>query len=88
MVNPHRHHTLPVNGVRGPERALVREGQDILREAGIDPLKGIENLTWAPNKGHTFDATEALVEDLRRYRGDREGLIEALADHGRLARER
>lgn len=31
MENPHDHHILSVNGRLGAERALVREGQDILR---------------------------------------------------------
>jgi hypothetical protein len=65
MINPHRHHILSLNGTAGAERALVREGQDILRGVGIDPVNGVENLVWAPNKGHTFAATETLVNDLR-----------------------
>ncbi len=65
ITRPHRHHILSLNGRAGEERALVREGQDILRGVDIDPLHGIENLTWAPNKGHTIDVTRTLVGELR-----------------------
>ncbi|MBQ0929751.1 hypothetical protein [Ideonella alba] len=65
MQNAHRHHILDANGQPGPQRALVREGQDILREYDIDPLHGTENLVWAPNKGHSLANTESLVEQLR-----------------------
>ena len=65
MRQPHLHHILSVNGRRGEERALIREGQAILNDVGINPLKDREVLVWAPNKGHTVAETRMLVERLR-----------------------
>lgn len=91
MKNAHKHHNLEVNGRSGAHRALVREGQDILREYDIDPLHGVENLTWAPNKGHTLANAESLVSRLREARqwGEpREVIIEILRQAGEQARNR
>ncbi|HET9334863.1 MAG TPA: hypothetical protein VFO12_00485 [Sphingomicrobium sp.] len=85
MINPHRHHILSLNGTAGAERALVREGQDILRSAGIDPVKGVENLVWAPNKGHTLGATQALVTSLREVAGSPKLILRVLREHGQIA---
>ena len=91
MKNPHIHHVLEVNGRQGPHRAAVREGQDILRKHGIDPLQGIENLTYAPNKGHTRAAAEALVDDLKvadELGLGREHIVDILGKHGNIAARR
>lgn len=91
MQNPHRHHILDVNGREGPQRTLVREGQDILREYQIDPLHGAENIAWAPNKGHTLVNTEALVGELKAAKllGEpRETVVEILRRAGELAKTR
>lgn len=80
-----------IDGRPGPERALVREGQDILRSYDIDPLHGIENLVRAPNKGHTMDATQRLVDELRFERdagSDRSIIVDILRKHGQKASER
>jgi hypothetical protein len=42
MLNRHVHHKLFKKG--------LGEAQNILRKHGIDPIIGIENLVWAPNK--------------------------------------
>lgn len=70
--------------------ALAREGHEILEKHGIDPLKGLENLTWAPNiKGqHVTKNVEAIVEDLKAVDeagGDREAIAKVLERHGRRA---
>lgn len=91
MKNPHRHHILEVNGRPGEHRAIVREGQEILRSYDIDPLQGVENLVWAPNKGHTLNAASDLVSELRNARDeglDRNSIVEILMDHGQRARGR
>lgn len=85
MYEPHRHHILDWDGQPGAHRALVREGQDILREVDIDPILGLENLVWAPNKGHTIGATRSLVDDLRAARGSRSDIVEILRMHGDAA---
>jgi hypothetical protein len=88
MKNPHRHHILGVNGRAGEHRALVREGQQILEDVGINPLTDMENLVWAPNKGHTMAEAKALVERLRLEQGSREGILEVLSDFGTRAANR
>ena len=88
MRNPHKHHILDLNGRAGEHRALVREGQDILRDVGIDPLKGLENLTWAPNRGHTMQATANLVSKLRQDAGSRKAILRTLEEFRDAARNR
>ncbi len=88
MVSPHRHHILELNGQPGVHRALVREGQDILRSYKIDPVLGPENLIWAPNRGHGVGPTQSLVNELRaaaQAQASREYIEGILARHGRSA---
>ena len=49
MKNHHAHHILLKRGNGKAQQELVKEGQEILREYDIDPIYGLENLTWAPN---------------------------------------
>ena len=91
MKNPHDHHTLEVNGRPGEHRAIVREGQEILRNYDIDPLHGLENLVRAPNKGHTMGAAQELVDELKaakEYGFSRNDVVEILKRHGEIARGR
>jgi hypothetical protein len=91
MLSPHRHHILELNGHPGVHRALIREGQDILRSYGIDPVRGTENLIWAPNRGHGVAPTRLLVEELR-FAAEaglpRDYVIETLLRHGGYAQTR
>jgi RHS repeat-associated protein len=68
IPDPHAHHVLPKRG-RPVQRALVQEGQEILRRrGGIDPIFGTQNLTWAPNRvpgQHSTAAIRSVVEKLR-----------------------
>lgn len=70
------------------------EGQGILREVGIDPILGPENLVWAPNRvngQHGHDALMEVVEALRAVKamgGDRVDFIEVLRDKGEVAAAR
>jgi len=93
MVNPHPHHILYKVGVGEKQQALVLEGQGYLRAVGIDPVKGIDNLVWAPNiKGqHTIGNLEPLVRDLRsasELGATRADIYDILGTHGELARLR
>lgn len=68
MPRPHGHHVLFKKGIGPAQQALVEEGQTILRRrAGIDPIWGLQNLTFAPNIAgqHDFEALEAVVVRLR-----------------------
>lgn len=44
MIKPHAHHILFKKGLRQKQQELVREGQEILRRYGVDPIIGKENL--------------------------------------------
>ncbi len=50
MIDPHVHHILFKIGNGAAQQELVKEGQEILRKYGIDPIVGEENLVWAPNR--------------------------------------
>ena len=68
MHDPHAHHVLFKVGNGSAQKALVAQGQDILRSVGIDPIYGKEVLGWAPNrvKGqHSKDALQPLVDRLQ-----------------------
>ncbi|UJF32198.1 AHH domain-containing protein [Paenibacillus hexagrammi] len=50
MIDPHAHHILFKKGLGKTQQELVKEGQEILKEYGIDSIMGLENLVWAPNR--------------------------------------
>ncbi len=94
MLNPHAHHILFKYGLGRAQRELVREGQGILRGVGIDPILGIENLVWAPNKirgQHSFSALSNVVKELRKLQaagGDYDDFVELLKSLGKIAATR
>ncbi|WP_070128256.1 AHH domain-containing protein [Bacillus mycoides] len=94
MKNPYVHHILFKKGLGQKQQELVREGQEILRRYGIDPIIGEENLVWAPNAvigQHSLDALEIVVKRLRDVEaidGDLDDIVEALKDLGDIASTR
>ncbi|MCT2347587.1 AHH domain-containing protein, partial [Niallia taxi] len=94
MINPHAHHILFKKGLGQKQQELVREGQEILRRYGIDPIIGEENLVWAPNAvvgQHSLDALEEVVNRLRAVEsegGDLDDIVETLEELGVLASRR
>uniref|UniRef100_UPI001F59F763 hypothetical protein n=1 Tax=Bacillus cereus group sp. BfR-BA-01523 TaxID=2920371 RepID=UPI001F59F763 len=94
MINPHAHHILFKRGLGQKQQELVREGQEILRRYGLDPIIGKENLVWAPNAvigQHSFGALENVVNRLRAVEdeeGDLDDIVEALEELGELASRR
>ena len=94
MIRPQAHHIVFKNGIGPEQQALVVEAQAILRNHGIDPIIGPENLTLAPNvKGqHTIEALEPLVEKLRAKNVDpfttRDDIVEILNEYGEIAASR
>jgi hypothetical protein len=93
MKQPHAHHVVYENGIGKAQQAVVKEGQEILRRHGLDPVKGLENLVWAPNvKGqHNLANLTAVVDDLKA--ADAAGLgknelIAILRDHANAAAAR
>ncbi|WP_051192370.1 AHH domain-containing protein [Butyrivibrio sp. VCB2001] len=91
MYDPHAHHILFKNGNGEAQQALVEEGQAILREYGLDPVIGHENLVWAPNRvvgQHAYPALEKVVNSLRKVRDDGgtyEEIVEVLQLMGNYA---
>ncbi len=94
MVDPHAHHILYKKGRGAKQQELVQEGQGILRDAGIDPIYGPENLTWAPNRvagQHGIEDLSELVEALRETEaigGDQQDFADVLEFYGNKASRR
>lgn len=94
MYDPHSHHIVFKKGNVKAQKELVKEGQDILREYDIDPILGLENLVWAPNrvKGqHGIEALRSVVENIKKVRdagGDRDDMVEMLEKLGDIAKRR
>ncbi|MEI4804026.1 AHH domain-containing protein [Bacillus sp. FJAT-51639] len=84
MVNPHAHHILFKKGLGQKQQELVREGQEILRRYGIEPIIGKENLVWAPNiitGQHGIECLQHIVDKLKEvdsFGGTREKMVEIL----------
>jgi hypothetical protein len=94
MYDPHAHHILYKKG-RGPaQQRLVREGQKILREYGIDPFFGKENLVWAPNRvagqHHINDVTKTVnaLKAVKAEGGSYEDIVNVLYRAGAEAANR
>jgi hypothetical protein len=88
----HAHHILFKEGSGEKQQLLVKEGQEILRKVGIDPLFGKEVLTWAPlnPKGlHAKPTVDALVKDLQALWDsgirDKGEFADILKKHGEFA---
>jgi Pretoxin HINT domain len=92
MFRAHGHHILFKKGIGPRQQALVNEGQAILRHVGINPIRGVENLTWASNvKGiHTGQHLRSVVDDLRGLGANPlyDDVVDVLGKHGAAARAR
>ncbi|WP_216773599.1 T7SS effector LXG polymorphic toxin [Metabacillus halosaccharovorans] len=94
MYDPHAHHIVFKKGNGKAQKELVKEGQEILREYDIDPILGLENLVWAPNrvKGqHGYEALKYVVDNIKKVRdagGDRDDMVEMLEKLGDVAKRR
>ena len=94
MIDPHAHHILFKEGNGAAQKVLVQEGQAILRRFDIDPILGVENLTWAPNRvvgQHGINALTNVVNRLKQveqFGGSRTDMVETLKDLGQLAAQR
>lgn len=68
MSNPHAHHAVFKAGQPGKMSTVVSEAQSVVRQrAGIDPIWDLENLGWAPNKGHSIAVAEDQLSRLRVF---------------------
>ena len=98
MVDPHAHHILFKEGHGSAQKALVKEGQELLRRYNIDPIMGKENLIWAPNrvKGqHGIETLKNVVDNLKSIEDIggsseriRKNLVKKLKELGDLAARR
>ncbi|MEI3614142.1 hypothetical protein [Pseudogracilibacillus sp. SO30301A] len=84
MIDPHAHHILFKRGLGQKQQELIREGQEILRKYGIEPIIGKENLAWAPNRvagQHGIERLQHIVDKLKEvdsFGGTREKMIDML----------
>ena len=91
MIDPHAHHILFKQGNGLLQQQLVVEGQAILRRAGIDPIYGPENLTWAPmriTQQHSLNSIQPLVDALRQLEAvgaPREAFTAILKQYGAVS---
>ena len=83
MVRPHAHHIVFQKGPAAAKK-YIADSQRILREAGINPKYGIENLVWAPNKNHTVAAAKKVNEALRDAVNNGKSIKETLSELGKL----
>lgn len=94
MCNPHAHHILFKIGNGKKQKELVKQGQEILRKYGIDPIAGNEVLCWTPNKvvgQHNYDTLKSLVDDLTEkdaWGATYEDIVQCLSDHKIIAAKR
>jgi YD repeat-containing protein len=94
MIDPHAHHILFKEGNGAVQKALVAEGQALLRSYDIDPIMGPENLVWAPNRvsgQHGVDALRGVVTELKQVHeliGTRDAMVKKLNELGQLAARR
>ena len=94
MFDPHAHHILFKEGNGVAQKALVQEGQALLRRYDIDPIYGLENLTWAPNRvsaQHDVVALRNVVDSLKQveqFGGSRADIVTKLDELGQLVARR
>ncbi|TYQ15990.1 UNVERIFIED_CONTAM: RHS repeat-associated protein [Acetivibrio alkalicellulosi] len=94
MVDPHAHHILFKLGLGVAQKELVKEGQELLRRYGIDPVMGREVLVWAPNRvvgQHGIEALKHVVDKLKEVEeagGDYDDIVEMLKELGEQASRR
>jgi hypothetical protein len=94
MFDPHAHHILFKEGLGKAQKELVKEGQELLKRYGIEPILGKENLTWAPMRvagQHGIDVLKDVVNTLKKVEkagGDYDDIVQALKELGEKAASR
>jgi hypothetical protein len=78
---PHGHHIVP-QGRPG----AAQEAQEILRKVGLDPIRGQENLVWAPDWGYlnTGEYAQQVLKRLQKAEQTKEGITKALERIARI----
>jgi hypothetical protein len=82
---PHGHHIVPQVGT-GADKTAVEQAHKILNDVGIDPIRGQQNLVWAPYWGaiHTKDYAEKVLAILQKAEQTEAGITEALQKIGKI----
>ncbi|CAI8706974.1 MULTISPECIES: AHH domain-containing protein [Bacillus] len=81
MKDPYAHHILFKKGRGKAQQEFDKEGQEILKEFNIDPILGLKNLTWTPNRAkgqHGIEAIQKVVDDIKAVKnngGDRDDMM-------------
>ncbi|WP_275368454.1 RHS repeat-associated core domain-containing protein [Xenorhabdus bovienii] len=83
MWRPHAHHIVFQKGPAAAKE-FIKDSQRILREAGIDPKYGVENLVWAPNKNHSVEAAKKVNDVLKEAVSSGRSVKDTLAELGEL----
>ncbi len=85
MIRPHAHHIVFKNG-HPNQQGILKESKSILEKHNIDWLKGKENLVWAPNKNHSKEAAQKVLDELREAdkKGTRQAIVDALEKMGKM----
>lgn len=91
MANAHAHHVLFKSGLSLAQKKLIAEGMEILEAHGIDVIKGLDNLVWAPNitGQHALPALQKVVDKLKAAHDGGKGtyadIVKALDELKKLA---
>jgi hypothetical protein len=94
MIDPHAHHILFKKGIGEAQQELVEEGQRILRNVGIDPIFGAENLVWAPWRVHGQHGIDSLTRVVNKLKelddlgASYDDFVDALRELGQIAGSR
>ncbi|MBC2582808.1 hypothetical protein HGI79_21620 [Clostridium sp. DJ247] len=67
MKNPHAHHIVVKGQFKNRSKIIqtyAKYSRQVLKSYGIDPYKGLENLYWAPNKGHSDVYIKSVAKEL------------------------
>jgi hypothetical protein len=81
-ARPHGHHIVPQVGRSGS----AQEARDILTNVGLDPIRGQENLVWAPDWNYLNSAEYAdqVLIRLQKAKQTKEGITEELKAIGEI----
>jgi hypothetical protein len=68
----------------------AKYSRQVLKDYGIDPYYGMENIHWAPNKGHSNGYKKKVAKDLwgvKSQGGTKDDIIQKLEDIASLLRQ-
>ncbi len=69
MPNPHAHHAAVKGEFKDRNKMTqlcAKYSREILKKHNIDPYFGLENIYWAPNRGHTNEYIKKVAKEMYR----------------------